>query len=412
MRFLFGDSTPFPLGYNFLATLEVFMTAATRVVQLDQDSQRLARQADEAAQARVSGLEVLEQFHGSTMRMLSDASQKVQHPLVLEYAQHLSEYAARHVEDHRRSVVAANDQDAMQLRAEGERIEREQRSALEAFLKVARFPVASTKLQMRLEGEGKDAHYEGSASFETPDGIHMAFTLAPSRAAPWAAPKRVVEVAQGVELHVGVEKSWLRGTVTAKALVVDDWVITHLDASDDMLELALRRRLSEKESLHFSLRRTEAGVLGRVEYPGQSAGGALPTNLAPADVAQLERLWLGLRTVTRDVLDQKEQLVVVNLDGQSVFESGRASAFVARLVASFAPMVLQIADRSPSEFELSLKMETEGGRREELYLRKEQLLERLAPLTSSGRAVFAPLGLDTWVPGVTSAPPVVAVGPE
>ena len=43
MRFLYGDSAPFPLGYNFLATLEAFMTAATRIVQLEADTRELAR---------------------------------------------------------------------------------------------------------------------------------------------------------------------------------------------------------------------------------------------------------------------------------------------------------------------------------------------------------------------------------
>ena len=62
MRFLYGDSAPFPLGYNFLATLEVFMTAATRVVQLESESRELARHAEDLAAGRIKGLEALDQF--------------------------------------------------------------------------------------------------------------------------------------------------------------------------------------------------------------------------------------------------------------------------------------------------------------------------------------------------------------
>jgi hypothetical protein len=114
---------------------------------------------------------------------------------------------------------------------------------------------------------------------------------------------------------------------------------------------------------------------------------------------------------TRDLLDQKEQLLAVSLDSQPVIEGGLALAFVVRLVSMFAPTVREIAKRSPNEFELSLKMETEAGRREELYLRKEQLTMKLQPLSSDGRAVFAPLGLDTWVPGTSSMPPPVSLPP-
>ena len=35
-------------------------------------------------------------------------------------------------------------------------------------------------------------------------------------------------------------------------------------------------------------------------------------------------------------------------------------------------------------------------------------MSRLQPLSAVGREIFAPLGLDSWVPGVTAAPPAVA----
>lgn len=69
-----------------------------------------------------------------------------------------------------------------------------------------------------------------------------------------------------------------------------------------------------------------------------------------------------------------------------------------------------IAKRSPNEFELTLKVESEGGRREELYLRKDVLIGALQPLPAKGRDVFAPLGLDSWVPPMTTAPPPVVAG--
>ena len=48
-------------------------------------------------------------------------------------------------------------------------------------------------------------------------------------------PRRVYEFAQGVDLGVGIDKSWLRGTVTPKQVNVDDWVIMQFDMSDDAL---------------------------------------------------------------------------------------------------------------------------------------------------------------------------------
>ncbi len=408
MRFLYGDSAPFPLGYNFLATLEVFMAAATRIVQLESDARDLTKQTEELAQARVKGLEALDQFHTVVMRAVQDTAQKVQHAHALEYAQKVAEFASRYTDEHKRATLTASERESVQCRTENDRRIGEQRQQLETFLKAARLPVLATKLSMRLVSEGgKDARHQITALFDNPDGIQTAFTLGTSKLAAWAMPRKVSEFAQGVDLLVGIDKSWLRGTVTPKQVNVDDWIITHFDMADDAFDLTLRRKMTEKEMLHFQLRRTEAGLSGVVEHPGQPGAEALNGQLAASDLAALDRVWQALRLAAREVMDQKEQLVNVSLDGTPVFEGGLVIQFVVRLVAMFAPTVREIAKRSPNEFELSLKQENEGGRREEVYLRKDQLVSKLQPLSSIGREVFAPLGLDSWVPSMTTAPPPV-----
>ena len=409
MRFLYGDSAPFSLGYNFLATLEVFMTAATRIVQLESDARELTKQAEELAAGRVKGLEALDQFHTVVMRAVQDTAQKVQHAHALEYAHKVAQFASSYVEEHRRTTIGASERESMQLRTENDRRIVEQRQQLEGFLKVAKLPILATHVSMHLVGDGKDGRgrHEMSAVFDNPDGIQTAFNLGAHKAPAWAAPRKVAELAQGVELMVGVDKSWLRGTVTPKQVNVDEWIITQFELADDAFALILRRKLAEKEALQFTLRRTEAGLSGMVEHPGHANAEALSGQLGSGDLAALDRVWQALRLACRDVLEHKEQLLSVSLDGTPVFEGGLVIPFVVRLVTMFAPTVREIAKRSPNEFELSLKQESEGGRREEIYLRKEQLVSKLQPLSAIGREVFAPLGLDSWVPGLTTAPPPV-----
>lgn len=412
MRFLYGDSAPFPLGYNFLATLEVFMTSATRIVQLESEARELTRQSDEVANGRMKGLEALDQFHTVVMRAVRDTAQKVQHAHALEYAQKVADFASHYVDEHRRATMGASEREAAQCRSDNDRRIAEQRAQLESFLKQAKLPILATKVSMRLVTEGKDSRHQMSAVFDNPDGIQTAFTLGTSKVGAWALPRKVSELAQGVDLLVGVDKSWLRGTVTPKQVNVDDWIITQFDLADDSFALMLRRKLTEKETLSFQLRRTEAGLSGMVEHPGHPNAEALNGQLGGADLAALERVWQAVRLASREVLEHKEQLLTVSLDGTPVFEGGLVIPFVVRLVTMFAPTVREIAKRSPNEFELSLKQENEGGRREEVYLRKDQLVSQLHPLSSIGREVFAPLGLDTWVPGLTTAPPpVVVAGP-
>src|SRR5437867_4371441 len=146
MRFLYGDSAPFPLGYNFLATLEAFMAAATRIVMLEAESKQLVKQIDLVAAGRVKGLEALEQFHTIVMRAVQDTAQKVQHQHALDYAAKVAEFALHYVDEHRRSTLGANEREQNQLRGESDKRMGEQRGQLDAFLKVARLPVTATKV--------------------------------------------------------------------------------------------------------------------------------------------------------------------------------------------------------------------------------------------------------------------------
>jgi hypothetical protein len=360
----------------------------------------------------VKGLEALDQFHTVVMRAVQDTAQKVQHAHALEYAHKVAQFASSYVDEHRRVTIGASERESMQCRTENERRVAEQRQQLEGFLKVAKLPVLATQVSMHLVSEGKDGRgrHEMSAVFDNPDGIQTAFNLGAHKSAAWSAPRKMSELVPGVELMVGVDKSWLRGTVTPKQVNVDEWILTQFELADDAFALVIRRKLAEKEALQFTLRRTEAGLTGTVEHPGHANAEALSGPLGSGDLAALDRVWQALRVACREVLEQKEQLVTVSLDGTPVFEGGLVIPFVVRLVTMFAPTVREIAKRSPNEHELSLKQESEGGRREEIYLRKEQLVSKLQPLSSIGREVFAPLGLDTWVPGLTTAPPPVVSG--
>jgi hypothetical protein len=404
MRYLFGDSAPFPLSFNFLSTLEIFMTTATRAVELELGAARLAKETLDNAASRQRGLEALEQFHMVVMRAVSDTATKVQHPLALEYSRKVGDQAARFVEDHRAHVQRSNEQEDAAARAETDRRRHEIRAQLDTFFKAARLPVEGYKLTLDL-ADGKTS---ASCVFFSSQGIVSSFTLGASRIPAWNHARKVSEFAPNLELMVGVKKSWLRGTISPEKVRLDDWVVSHAELSDEACQIHLRKKATEKDALVFRAWRGESGLRAEVEHPGDANAEALSPAVDAADLPELDRFLQGLRIAGRDLLDQKEQLVSVQLDGADVLGSGIVVPLVERLVAMFAPTVTEIAKRSPNANELSLKTESDEGRREEIYLKKDDLLQKLQPLPSVGRQVFAPLGLEGWVPGVSVTPPPVA----
>jgi hypothetical protein len=210
-----------------------------------------------------------------------------------------------------------------------------------------------------------------------------------------------------MDLVVGTKKTFFGGQVSAVVMHVADWIVGHADVHDGGVEIGLRRKVDLHDGLIFKLAKTEQGWRGVVERPDDPNAATLPPELTGEDVDKLLELARLVRDAVAGLVDHRESMLRLELDARDVFANGLALQLVTRLVKVFAPLVDTIIARSPSPQELSLKKEHEDGRREEVYLRREELLKKLQPLHADGRGVFAPLGLDDWVPTLTMRPPEV-----
>ncbi len=419
MRYLYGDSVEFPLQFNFLATLEVFMASATRVVMLEAETQKQSLKAAQASQGRVQSIESVEGLHEKAMRAIGDAldatnagprgtmviedPEHAPSPMVIEYTKRLMAFAERFIEEQRALAKQATEQETTQLRADSEQRAVEVRAEVETLFKTARMQVLGTRFAMKIRDEKPAV----GAVFLNPDGIVSHFELGAARSAAWLHPRKVGDFVQNVEMQIGVKKAFFKGTVSPEAVKLDEWIISRFDAAPESFEVAVRRKLDQKDLFILKLTQTKNGLAGDVERLEDPNGKALPGALVAADVELLDKLWQAVRAECAGLMEHREKLTRLELDGKDVFGERLALELVRRLVATLAPTVREIAQRSPSEQELSLKKETEDGRREEIYLRKEELLKKLQPLPAAGREVFAPLGLEGWVPSLSMRPPPV-----
>src|SRR5690606_36948176 len=73
MKYLYGDSTPFPLAFDFLATLGSFMTAAAAVVVQAGESRRQAEAIDRGAARRHEGLRAMQAVNTAVVEALEIA---------------------------------------------------------------------------------------------------------------------------------------------------------------------------------------------------------------------------------------------------------------------------------------------------------------------------------------------------
>jgi hypothetical protein len=400
MRYLFGDSTPFPLPFDFLRTLEVFMNASTRVVLLEHEARKAAAESLTSQKERADGVAALERFHETLLQSLSSPLVP-QHPFAFEYTQRLGEHALSLLNERRRRAQEADEADAARVRAERERANDEISRHLCTFFQSGRLPVLSTWTGLTLV----DGRPEARATLFHPDGIGVSFTLSTTKAPAWAAPRKVGELVGHVELLVGIKKSWIGGKVSREPVRLDDWVVGSAELGEATATIALRKKPDQKDTLVFKLRRDALGFVADVEHPGDPNAGAVPASAEPADLPHLERMWRVLQAMFDEIVEERAVITSVTLDGQEAIAAGRAQDLVARILAVLTPTALDIARRSPNAGEFSLKREGNEGRREELYLRRETLRANLDPLPPEGRLVFAPLRLEDPPTAIWSRPP-------
>jgi hypothetical protein len=390
MRYLYGDSVPFPPQYDFLAALEVFCAQAARVVRLDAETRALRKGANDGAVTRGRAVDELEAFHREAVGALRDGAKDSLQILVREYVQQLADLAQRLVEEQRRQAVSTSDREQQTTRVECDRRQQESRDALEKLLGAIRLPVQATHVTMHIE----EAHNAFAGVFVYEGALVAGFTLSSGDVEEWRGPRKVGDFAQDVTLPVGVKRSLFKRTVAPETITLDDYVIGGFELHDDRFQLQLRKRADAPDSLVFTVRRNDKGVTAEVHHPDDAeAESGLPAQLDASSATDIERLGHLLRKASGPVLARKKRLTSLSLAGDDVWENDLGARVVALVVAVIAPTVSEVARRSPNAHELSLKVENDTGRREEIYLRKAQLVSALSSVTPKERGVFDPLGL-------------------
>jgi hypothetical protein len=174
---------------------------------------------------------------------------------------------------------------------------------------------------------------------------------------------------------------------------ISDWALVAATLGATRASITVRKRPdSDKDTTVVTLRRTENGVRGDVRRGvelGEERESMFPT--ADEDAGKLADLWDQLERECQSILAHRDTVGAIRLDGEDILDGQRVTELVERYVDMYKPIVEQIAKRSPSAKELSLKVERTDGKREEIYLRREDLADVVAPLGDQQMKVFAPL---------------------
>ncbi len=387
-RYLYADSDPFPYEYDFLGTLRGFLTCASECLvaasQIERLHDEVRRVRDEATQA----VELLESFGADLSRAIDAMIRRGEGgDVVEEVARRIQAHATSSIHDAkvgRRSAVKRLEEET------GAKVEAQRATIRQSVSKFfIQHHVDFQKSSFRLSLE--DGGYVMRAICQSPTNVEIAYRLDVERSEGWSHPRKVADVVRDeLELQVGMKKKFLKRDLTREIVRIGEYYVAGADLDPDRAVVRLRKK-ADSPADHFVLEMRRGNGEASMEIVRPDHDDPSPFPAVPDDTAKLERLWSALDRAAGETLVHREAVDWVRIDGKDLYEHDLVDLMVDRFVDLYAPVVAEISNRSASDKELSLKRELDGGRREELYLRKDDLAELLAPLDEEKLRLFARL---------------------
>jgi hypothetical protein len=393
MSYLYGDSSPSELQTNFIDFLRDALGYSVQVLEADQrirDGEAQAVELQRAADAEVARLEAL----GATVSRAVDGAQLGEaESATARCAEGILRAAADRVRAEIDRVRESVSSEALKLQAAAARQREGCVGALATLLQKHDLP--DMVVDMRLEQQG-GARYQAWLHARNQFGLSATMQIDVPPTHLLAHVLRLDKLVKQLEVQAPEGGGWLRKEVKLRPQRLDKDYLTELTIGPSESLLKLRANPDGSGAGFDVVVRGEAPRV-RLLRPGESE----PFDLAEPDAAKIVELQQQLVAGCGELVHSRKGLTEAKLDDMLLKDHPQPRLVVERLLQTIAPTVKEIARRSLTPSELVLKRQLGDGRREEIFVSREELRQKLAPLNDEQRALFAPLGLN----GVAAAAP-------
>jgi hypothetical protein len=398
--YLYGDSTPSPIKTDFVAFLRAALDFGVLVLQADARAGEAKQAVHDLAQSTEREIADAEAFGAEVARALERAP--------IGDAQSLTARCAARIHEGALDLIRA-EAEAARLTVEGEKGRVAQRVAAErdacskafASLLLANELPEETGLVV-LRGKA-GAHYDAQYVGQTPYGFDWTLALEVPGSSPLAQIMKVERVVERLEVEAPEESGWIRKETKIRPQRLDRLYVA--EVRTDRAETAVKlRAVPDGTGDGFDLAwRREPASIQIVRVAEGAAAADAPYTVKGEDAKRLETFRDRLVTLVSGLVPHKKAILLASVDGTPVDQLESPRVLVDRLIAFIAPAVQEMGRRSLTPGELVLKRVMGDSQREELFVTRAELLQKLEALPPSARRSFDALRLFER-PGPSSVP--------
>jgi hypothetical protein len=408
--YLYGDSTESPLRSNFLEFLRGAVDFGVYVLLADAriaDGKREIVDLERRAAEEIARLEGLEDI---AARAISKAPCGAPDSATSRCAQELGRLTHAAIEGAIAEVRASLTRSIADVHAK-ENAERDGCfKALERLLMTNETWDAIVDRRAVLRVDTVPPTYAARTGGISGSGLAWLIDLGIPDGHVFSQVVRLERLAPQIEVAVPDLAGWLKKEVKAKALRFDRLCLAEIFMDDDILRAKLR--LEPGSETGFDMEVQEDVPVGQPRVRMARVGTKDVQLDGPFDVrAEDEPALIALGAKLREALEElvPRRLVEATFDDAPFHRYAQLRSIVERLVAEMAPQVREISAHSLSPTELVVKRLLADDRREEVFVSKASLRERISLLPPSSRGVFDALGLTPALPAAATASPAPPV---
>jgi hypothetical protein len=389
---LYGDSTPFPHEGNFIETIRHAVDCGVALLA--------AQNTIERAVARVAEVDRAKHLERSRLEAMGTLLKRTLTSEMTPNAERLVRAGTRILDASRGAleaeVAALETAAAVEIaraRTAADQGRGVAQRALETFLLHHDLPGTEVGLRFIAEEE----RYAARAHVDTPFGVEATFELQIPQAHEWGHHIRVGDLNVGTEVHVPAESGLFFKKVAVQPVKLDRLFVTglHVGASGGALSLRRQPMAGSGYKIDFDTSQEKTRVL--LTHLGED-GMETPEpakELSGDDAVHLLRLWQRVLDSTEELGRRRHVMTGAAFDGHPIMGFDEPSRIAERLIRLLTPIVREIAQRAGAPGELVLRRDVRAGRREEIYITKAELHEKVLTLPPLLRSIFDAFELDS-----------------
>ena len=392
MKYLFGDSTESNIERNYLELLETLVGASVETIGLDNEILVLKGQIDDRIRLKKCVLDEMDNFIPVVEKTISNrAIERKDDDIFAQCAERSKELLAASINNCKDKFADDMSQEILPYQGKISEIENKNKKTLEPFLIQDPIPIINKKYTIKAVKDD----YSAKVQTNCEGNVSYIFTVASSEISFWDSHVRTSDFIRGLKIPIGMKKGFLKKDLEPDFVNLDDYTLSYAEFSEEGIDAIFREDLDTTLG-QVRLKMNFANYTSIEVYYTEEGGVEkniidIPELRASLNMPDLYKLGKGIVEQANEFYFKRRSLEYIYLDNIDVTKESRVFELMLKIADIYAPILMEIKSHSPHEEELSLKIEDDGGKRTEIYVKKSYIREKLLALNEKGNKLASKL---------------------